>query len=120
MLLVILSSLGMTCCTELFDFSIMMLVSDRSLSMRCALQELFPESYAETAEWLRREVNAHGDSLLACEQQLQQALEQDPEFKSLAASCQVGCVITEHVVQSKMKALPFMTISLMPSHWLTA
>ena len=54
-----------------------------------ALQELFPESYAETAAWLRREVAANGDSLAQCEQQLQQAVEQDPHFQSLAAGCQV-------------------------------
>lgn len=53
------------------------------------LQELFPESYAETAAWLRREVTANGDSLAQCEQQLQQAVEQDPHFQSLAAGCQV-------------------------------
>lgn len=54
-----------------------------------ALQELFPESYAETAAWLRREVAANGDSLARCEQQLQHAVEQDPHFQSLAAGCQV-------------------------------
>ena len=58
------------------------------------LQELFPESYAETAAWLRREVNAHSDSLASCEQQLQQAVEADPEFRSLAAGCEVSvCVM---------------------------
>ncbi|KAL0049608.1 hypothetical protein WJX82_005847 [Trebouxia sp. C0006] len=59
------------------------------LEDRC-FQELFPESYAETAAWLRREVNAHGDSLARCEQQLQAAVEQDPEFQVLAAGCQVA------------------------------
>ena len=54
------------------------------------LQELFPESYAETAAWLRREVNGHGDSLARCEQQLQAAVEQDPEFQVLAVGCQVS------------------------------
>lgn len=54
-----------------------------------ALQELFPESYAETAAWLRREVAANGDSLSQREQQLQQAVEQDAHFQSLAAGCQV-------------------------------
>ena len=60
----------------------------------CSLQELFPESYAETAAWLRREVNANGDSLAACEARLQQAIQQDPEFQTLAAGCQV-CVPTD-------------------------
>lgn len=59
------------------------------LEDRC-FQELFPESYAETAAWLRREVNANGDSLACCEQQLQAAVEQDPEFQVLAAGCQVA------------------------------
>ncbi|KAL0024788.1 hypothetical protein WJX79_007329 [Trebouxia sp. C0005] len=59
------------------------------LEDRC-FQELFPESYAETAAWLRREVNAHGDSLARCEQQLQAAVEQDPEFQVVAAGCQVA------------------------------
>ncbi|KAL0022060.1 hypothetical protein WJX77_011849 [Trebouxia sp. C0004] len=59
------------------------------LEDRC-FQELFPESYAETAAWLRREVNAHGDSLARCIQQLQAAVEQDPEFQVLAAECQVA------------------------------
>ncbi len=54
------------------------------------MQELFPESYAETAAWLRREVNANGDSLAHCEQQLQAAVEQDSEFQVLAAGCQVS------------------------------
>lgn len=53
------------------------------------MQELFPESYAETAAWLRREVTANGDSLAQYEQQLQQVVEQDPHFQSLAAGCQV-------------------------------
>ena len=62
-----------------------------------ALQELFPESYAETAAWLRREVNANGNSLARCEQQLQHAVEQDPEFQALAAGCQVGfCHHVQH------------------------
>ena len=77
--------------------------------MTLALQELFPESYAETAAWLRREVNANGDSLACCEQQLQHAVEQDPEFQALAAGCQVGfCHPVQHSVLADI------------DHWLLA
>lgn len=68
------------------------------------MQELFPESYAETAAWLRREVAANGDSLAQCEQQLQQAVEQDPHFQSLAAGCQV-CL--SHLLLSRGPLPPF-------------
>lgn len=54
------------------------------------LQELFPESYAETAGWLRREVNANQDSLDRCSAQLQDLIDTSQEFEALAASCQVG------------------------------
>ncbi len=72
------------------------------------LQELFPESYAETAAWLRREVNAHGDSLARCEQQLQAAVEQDPEFQVLAAGCQVSMSLLRKVLckEHVMSSLP--------------
>ena len=74
-----------------------------------ALQELFPESYAETAAWLRQKVNANGDSLACCEQQLQHAVEQDPEFQALAAGCQVGfCHLVQHSVLADI------------DHWLLA
>ena len=68
------------------------------------LQELFPESYAETAAWLRREVNANGDSLARCEEELQQAVEQDPEFQALAAGCQVSNHCTDFIVGSSVVA----------------
>ena len=57
---------------------------------RDVLQELFPESYAETAGWLRREVSANQDSLDTCTAQLQELIDHSPEFNALAVSCQVS------------------------------
>ena len=53
------------------------------------LQELFPESYAETAGWLRSEVHANEDSLERCSAQLQRLVNASPEFQALAEHCQV-------------------------------
>ena len=53
------------------------------------MQELFPESYAETAAWLSRQLDQAGDSLEACCADLQAALEGDAVFMELAAGCQV-------------------------------
>ena len=55
------------------------------------MQELFPESYAETAAWLSRQLDQAGDSLEACCMALQAALEDDAVFTELAAGCQVCC-----------------------------
>ena len=80
-----------TWCISTLEQGLHYLVHELShlLDTACSLQELFPESYAETAAWLRREVSANGDSLAQCEQQLKEAVEQDPHFQSLAAGCQV-------------------------------
>ncbi len=53
-----------------------------------AMQELFPRSYAETADWLRRERTAYHDTLIRCEDELMTALQTDPQLMSLAVTCQ--------------------------------
>lgn len=53
------------------------------------MQELFPRSYAQTAEWLCRERTAYQDTLTRCQSQLQNLLDDDPMMSMLAASCQV-------------------------------
>ena len=61
-------------------------VTDKSLF----LQELFPRSYAETAEWLRRERTAYHDTLARCEDELSAALKADPQLMCLAVTCHVS------------------------------
>ena len=58
-------------------------------TLRTVLQELFPRSYAQTADWLWRERTANQDTLARCQADLLAALEADPVLASLAASCQV-------------------------------
>ena len=53
------------------------------------LQELFPRSYAQTADWLWRERTANQDTLGRCKADLLAALDTDPVLASLAVSCQV-------------------------------
>lgn len=55
-----------------------------------AMQELFPRSYAETADWLRRERTAYHDTLIRCEDELMTALQTDPQLMSLAVTCQAS------------------------------
>ena len=57
------------------------------------MQELFPRSYAETAEWLRRERTAYHDTLARCEEELNTALKADPQLMSLAVTCQASLLI---------------------------
>ena len=65
----------------------------------CRMQELFPESYAETAAWLSRQLDQAGNSLEACRAALQAALEGDAVFMELAAGCQVwgSCITALHL-----------------------
>lgn len=53
------------------------------------LQELFPRSYAQTAEWLWRERTAYQDTLARCQARLDSALREDATLASLVAFCQV-------------------------------
>ena len=53
-------------------------------------QEVFPRSYAETAEWLRRERTAYHDTLARCTEELKTSLDTDPQLTSLAVTCQVS------------------------------
>lgn len=53
------------------------------------LQELFPRSYAQTADWLWRERTANQDTLVRCHAVLSAALDADPVLASLAVTCQV-------------------------------
>ena len=53
-------------------------------------QEVFPRSYAETAEWLRRERTAYHDTLARCTEELKTSLDTDPQLISLAVTCQVS------------------------------
>ncbi|KAK9842544.1 hypothetical protein WJX81_005255 [Elliptochloris bilobata] len=59
------------------------------LEDRC-FQELFPQSYAQTAAWLQRERTANTDTLARCRAALQAALGVHPALQALAAGCQVA------------------------------
>ena len=50
-----------------------------------AVQVLFPESYAETAAWLRKEMVANADILCHCQAQLQDALRANAQLRELVA-----------------------------------
>ena len=63
---------------------------NRTLTYRYLMQELFPRSYAETAEWLRRERTAYHDTLARCEDELSTALKADPQLMCLAVTCQAS------------------------------
>ena len=52
------------------------------------MQELFPRSYAETADWLRRERTSYHDTLARCENELDTALTADQQLTCLAVTCQ--------------------------------
>jgi hypothetical protein len=54
-----------------------------------AVQVLFPESYAETAAWLRKEMVANTDILRRCEAQLHDALRADAQLRELVADVKV-------------------------------
>ncbi|BDA46038.1 probable GTP diphosphokinase CRSH, chloroplastic at N-terminal half [Coccomyxa sp. Obi] len=58
------------------------------LEDRC-FQELFPRSYAQTAEWLWRERTAYQDTLARCQANLKSALKRDAVLASLAADFQI-------------------------------
>lgn len=64
-------------------------VEQPMVTAECMLQELFPRSYAQTAEWLWRERTAYQDTLARCQARLNAALTEDPALASLAATCQV-------------------------------
>lgn len=53
------------------------------------MQELFPQSYAQTAGWLQRKRMANQDTLARCRSALQAALGAHPALQPLAAGCQV-------------------------------
>lgn len=59
-----------------------------SLKVDMCMQELFPRSYAETADWLRRERTAYHDTLARCEDELKTLLQTDSQLASLAVTCQ--------------------------------
>ena len=67
------------------------------------LQELFPRSYAETADWLRRERTAYHDTLARCDDQLKTALETDPQLISLGVTCQARHFQTCLLLLSRVK-----------------
>ncbi len=54
-----------------------------------ARQELFPQSYAQTAAWLQRERTANQDMLARCRAALQAALGTNAALQPLVAGCQV-------------------------------
>jgi hypothetical protein len=54
-----------------------------------ARQELFPQSYAQTAAWLQRERTANQDTLARCRAALQAALGSNAALQPLVAGCQV-------------------------------
>ena len=54
-----------------------------------AVQVLFPESYAETAAWLRKEMVANADILRRCQAQLHDALHANAQLRELVADVQV-------------------------------
>ena len=56
-------------------------------------QELFPQSYAQTAAWLQRERMANTDTLARCTAALQAALAAHPPLQALAVGCQV-CLLS--------------------------
>ena len=66
-------------------------------------QELFPQSYAQTAAWLQRERMANTDTLARCQAALQGALASHPPLQALAAGCQV-CL--PHVPKSEFIPKP--------------
>ena len=70
------------------------------------LQELFPRSYAETAEWLRQERTAYHDTLARCEDQLKTALETDPQLISLGVTCQARLFQTCLLLLSYVNVAP--------------
>ena len=51
---------------------------------------LFPESYAETAAWLRKEVVANAEILRRCKAQLDEALQSDAQLQDLVADVTVN------------------------------
>ena len=53
-------------------------------------QVLFPESYAETAAWLRKEVVANAEILRRCESQLHNALRTNAQLRDLIADVKVN------------------------------
>lgn len=63
------------------------------------MQELFPRSYAETAEWLRRERTAYHDTLARCEEELNSALGADPQLMSLAVTCQASLLNSSELLR---------------------
>lgn len=52
------------------------------------LQVLFPESYAETAGWLRKEVIANEDTLERCKAQLEHSIVATAQLQDLVADVQ--------------------------------
>ena len=86
----------------------------------CRMQELFPESYAETAAWLSRQLDQAGDSLEACCAALQAALEDDAVFTELAAGCQVRlhqCPASLHHCSTLMQRHISLHLSCQLSLW---
>jgi hypothetical protein len=50
---------------------------------------LFPDSYAQTTEWVRSSAEESQAMLAACQQQLQQLVDEDEQFQQLAAGIKV-------------------------------
>ena len=63
------------------------------------LQVLFPESYAETAGWLRKEVIANEDTLERCKAQLEHAMAAFPQLQDLVAEVQVTPHLSWQIAQ---------------------
>ncbi len=60
------------------------------LATALTVQVLFPESYAETAAWLRKEVVANAEILRRCETQLDEALQSNAQLRDLVADVKVS------------------------------
>ena len=60
------------------------------LTAALTVQVLFPESYAETAAWLRKEVVANAEILRRCEAQLDDALRSNAQLRDLVADVKVS------------------------------
>jgi len=60
------------------------------LTTALTTQVLFPESYAETAAWLRKEVVANAEILRRCEAQLDDALRSNAQLHDLVTNVKVS------------------------------
>ena len=83
---------------------------------------LFPESYAETAAWLRKEVVANAEILRHCQMQLDEALQANAQLRDLVAAVQVRlqlyCIASETSFSSRSPYAVSMTagLRLAPQH----